>query len=243
MNADAIILARGGSKGVPGKNMRDIAGRPCIAWTIEHAQRSASITRVIVSSDDPSVLELARSMGAEAHKRKAELSTDTARVDDATRAAAEQMGITGPIAMLYGNVPVRPSNLTDRAVALLHDSGCDSVQSYTRCGKHHPWWTCRLEDGGMVAPWEGDVLNHGVFRRQDLPPAFVPDGGAAVMTNDALFLRIARVADGPHAFFGLDRRGIETLDGEVVDIDSEIDLVVADAVLRRASDGNPDAHR
>ena len=252
--ATAIILARAGSKGVPGKNTRDIAGRPCIAWTIDHAQRASSVGLVAVSSDDPRALEIATSMGALALARSPALATDTARIDDAAREAVLQLehqcgagGGTGvspvpaanqPIVILYANVPVRPAGLIDRAVELLVRTGCDSVQSYQPVGKHHPWWTARMDARtGLVRPWEGKVLNHGVFRRQDLPPAYIPDGGIIALTREALFCRIKGVRPGPHAFLGTDRRGIISPQGSVVDIDSPIDLLVADAVLRSRSMG------
>lgn len=241
MQAVAIILARAGSKGVPGKNIAPVAGRPCIAWTIEHAQRSARVGLVAVSSDDPRALDVARSMGARAIERPAALAHDTARVDDASRHAADVLGIPPadprPIVMLYANVPVRPGHLTDAAVDLLGRTRADSVQSYVRVGKFHPWWTARLGEGGRVSPWEGEVLNHGVYRRQDLPAAFVPDGGVVALTARALFEQ-AGGPPGPHAFFGLERRGIESasvaLPGEyasVIDIDEPTDLLVASAVL------------
>lgn len=232
MSALAIILARGGSKGLPGKNTAMIAGKPCIAWTIEHAQRSERIDRVVVSSDDPNALAIASGMRAETVLRPAELATDGARIDDAARHAYAAMGEPDrPLAVLYANVPVRPADLSDRAIDLLVRTGCDSVQSYCRVGKHHPWWTARLADDAHVRPWEGDVLNHGVFRRQDLPPAYVPDGGVIALTGDALMGRLG-VEDGPHAFFGRDRRGVETAEGEVADIDSRVDMLVAEAMLR-----------
>ncbi|MEZ6234116.1 MAG: hypothetical protein R3B68_07995 [Phycisphaerales bacterium] len=71
-----------------------------------------------------------------------------------------------------------------------------------------------------------------MFRRQDLPPAFIPDGAVLGVTRPALMLELPGVPDGPHAFFGLDRRGIINPEGSVVDIDSPLDLVVADAMLR-----------
>jgi CMP-N-acetylneuraminic acid synthetase len=232
--ATAIILARAGSKGVPGKNVALVAGRPCIAWTIEHAQQSRGVTTVAVSSDDPRALEVAAAMGAQVIERPPTLAHDTARIDDAARHASEVLGLRDDnhVAILYANVPVRPADLTERALALLASRGCDSVQSYARCGKHHPWWTARVGEDGRVAPWEGSVLNHGVFRRQDLPPAYVPDGGTMALRVAALMLRVSGSGDGPHAFFGRDRRGIETADGEVVDIDTRVDLLVADALLR-----------
>lgn len=238
----AIVLARAGSKGVPGKNTRDVAGRPCVAWTIDAARAARGVHRVVVSSDDPRVLTIAAAMGAMTHARPPALATDSARVDDAARdalawAERDLRDAPAPIVILYGNVPVRPADLIDRALALLIDTRCDSVQSYTSVGKVHPWWLTRLDAHGRVKPWDGDVLNHGVFRRQDLPPAFVPDGGVIALTRAALRLELPGMGDadrpGPHAFLGLDRRGVQTAEGEVIDIDTELDLIVADAVLRR----------
>lgn len=237
----AIILARAGSKGVPGKNVREVAGRPCIAWTVEHAQGSREVSRVVVSTDDARAAAVARELGAEVVERPADLASDTARVDDAARHAARALDAGRPthardavFVMLYANVPVRPAELTDRAVKLLRETGCDSVQSYQAVGKHHPWWTAVVGKGGHVRPWEGEVLNHGVFRRQDLPAAHVPDGGVIALTRAALMLEVPGVTPGPHAFFGRDRRGVINPEGSVVDIDSEIDVVVAEAVLRGA---------
>ncbi len=234
--ATAIILARAGSKGVPGKNTRPIAGKPCIAWTINHAQSAASIGRIAVSSDDPRALDIAQSMGCTPLRRSDALASDTARIDDAAREAATQLGITAstPIVILYANVPVRPPGLIDRAVELLTRTGCDSVQSYQPVGKFHPWWTARVGDDGQIRPWEGDVLNHNTFRRQDLPPAFIPDGAIITCTRCALFCEVPGVPPGPHAFFGTDRRGIINPEGSVIDIDSEMDLLIADHRLKEA---------
>ncbi len=242
-DALAIILARGGSKGLPKKNTTLVAGRPCVAWTIEAAQRAETVGTVVVSSDCEEILTLASAERARVHHRSPGLSSDTATIDDAARAAATHYeGDT--IVILYGNVPVRPDDLIDRAVRMLVESGADSVQSYAPVGKHHPWWTARVGEDGMVMPWEGGVLNHGVFRRQDLPPAYVPDGGVIALTRRALFLEIPGVQDGPHAFFGRERRGVLTGEGDVIDIDTRVDLLVADAILRErhwVHDDTPDA--
>lgn len=237
--ATAIILGRAGSKGAPGKNSRRLAGKPCIGWTIEHAQRSSGVSRIVVSTDGDDLARLARDAGAEVIRRPDALASDTATVDAAARHAVEELesrggAPIGPVVILYANVPVRPADLTDRALELLAASGCDSVQSYCAVGKHHPWWTARMDPAtGLVAPWEGETLNHGVFRRQDLPPAFVPDGGVIALRREALMLELPAVAPGPHAFFGKDRRGVTTAEGEVVDIDAEIDFLIAEASLAR----------
>lgn len=248
--AVCVILGRAGSKGVPGKNTRDIAGKPCAAWSIDAAlaaREAGHVKLVAVSSDDPTLLKLTRDRGCEAIERPADLASDRARVDDALRHAIESLdarqgaehawlrdaGETLPVVMLYANVPVRPAGCIAAAVERLWHTGADSVQTYQPVGKMHPWWTVRVDDAtGQVAPWEGDVLFHGVFRRQDLPAALVPDGAVAVMTRRALFNRVPDVAPGPHSFFGRDRRGVINPEGSVVDIDSPIDAAVADAILR-----------
>lgn len=234
-----VVLARAGSRAVPGKNVAPVAGRPCIAWTIDHALASTRVATTLVSTDDPKAAAVARAMGVAVIDRPAPLASDSARVDDAVRhsIAAHEVA-SGPVrgvVILYGNVPVRPEGLIDRAVERFLSSGCDSVQSYEPVGKHHPWWTARLEGDDMEArAWEeGAALNHGVYRRQDLPPAYIPDGGVLVVSRAALFGEIPGVPPGPHAFFGLRRAGVVNPEGSVIDIDAPIDLLVADAILAR----------
>lgn len=238
----AVVLARAGSKGAPGKNIAPVGGRPCIAWTLDAARQSTLLARTVVSSDGTHIRAVAQTLGAEVIERPADLATDLATVDAATRHAVLQVEAwegtqrpdpARPIVILYANVPVRPAGLIDRALRLMLDTGCDSVQSYTPVGKMHPWWMARVDPhAGDVRPWEGEVLNHGVFRRQDLPPCHVPDGGVLVVSRRALFMGVEGVPSGPHAFFGKARRGIINPEGSVVDIDTPMDLMVADALLR-----------
>lgn len=239
----AVTLARAGSKGLPGKNTTLVAARPCVAWTIEAALAARTVDAVLVSSDSQEVLAIGREMGATPVEREAEHASDTATVDDAVRAclrraerleppiALDERDPSACVVILYGNVPVRPSGLIDRAVELLRRTGCSSVQSYAPVGKFHPWWQARLSDDGRVTPWEGERLFNGVYRRQELPPSFVPDGGVLVVSRRALLLDEG-VAPGPHAFLGRDHRGVATEPGDVVDIDDANDLAVAEARLR-----------
>ncbi len=263
VQATAIILARAGSKGLPHKNRRMIAGKPCAQWTVEHALASASISRVIVSTDDAQLIELLRDINPAPTKtieyihRPADLAQDNTPIDAAARHAATESNISpdSPIAILYANVPVRPADLTDRAITLLTETACDSVQSYCAVDKHHPLWTCRVSEDGSVQPWQGDTRFNNIFRRQDLPPAHIPDGGVIALTHAALFRpttmqsadSAAPGATGglpasafsttlpappsPHAFLGDDHRAITTEPGDVIDIDNEIDALVAEQVL------------
>lgn len=244
--AIAIILGRHGSRGLPGKNVADIAGKPCIAWTIEHARASTHITHTIVSTDPGPIEDIASAMGISVIERPHHLADDIATIDAAARhalnAASDDPELADilNIVLLYANVPVRPHNLTDRAAETLLRTGCDSVQSYCPVGKHHPWWTVVVEPDNhqRVHPFDEGELFHGVHRRQDLPPAHVPDGGVIALTRQSLMLERTNPENtSPHAFLGRDRRGILTNHGEVIDIDDEIDRHVAEAVLMRTAQG------
>lgn len=253
LRATAIILARAGSKGLPRKNALPVAAKPCVQWTIEHARQSHHIGLVALSTDDPELLDLAANLGIATVSRPVDLAHDTATIDSAARHALTSLAASPPppthtdtralnrpdhpIVILYANVPVRPADLADRALTALAQHNADSVQSYAPVGKYHPWWTARIDPAtGTVRPWEGDVLNHNTFRRQDLPPAFIPDGGVIAVRRDALMLELPGVPSGPHAFFGRADRRHGIISGprgdEVVDIDSRLDLLVADTILR-----------
>lgn len=238
MTTLALILARAGSKGLPGKNWRPVAGRPCVLWTIDAANEAARteiVHRIALSTDGAELQKIAVEAGIDAVSRPPDLASDTATIDAAARHAVLSLNDDSidTIVILYANVPIRPAGLIERAVSLLRESRADSVQSYAPVGKHHPWWTAVVGERGEVKPWQGDALNHGVFRRQDLPPAHLPDGGVTVVTRRALFLEIDGVPPGPHAFFGRERRGIVNPEGSVVDIDSNTDLLVAEAILEQ----------
>jgi len=221
----AVVIGRAGSKGLPRKNALPVAGVPMIAHSVRFAQASRSVDRVIVSTDGAEIAAIARAEGAEVFLRPDAVSHDTATVDSAVRHAVEASGSRAEtIVILYGNVPVRPADLADRAVARLHETGADSVQSYYRVGKTHPYWMSRLDESGRVSQF----IENRIYRRQELPPLFMPDGGVIAVRRASLF----DVREGePHAFFGRDRRGIETREGDVVDVDTALDLAVAEAIL------------
>ncbi len=234
MKPTAIILARGGSKGLPAKNLRPICGRACVEWTFDAALASTRLKRVLFSSDSAQLLAIARSRNIETHIRSAALAGDMATIDAAAREALASDPLADPIVILYGNVPIRPPNLIDDALILLERTRCDSVQSVAPVGRHHPWWMARIDDHQRLTPWQGDTLNNNVFRRQDLPPAYMPDGGIIALRRDALEHRIQAVAPGPHAFLGLDRRAIINPHNSVIDIDTETDLQLASVILEAA---------
>ncbi len=227
--AIAIVIGRAGSKGLPGKNALPLGGEPMICHSIRAAQRARTVTRVVVSTDGADIAAAAAATGVTVVDRPAALATDTAPVDAAVRHAAEAAGGDEPVVViLYANVPVRPDGLVDRAVRELIATGADSVQSYARVGKHHPYWMVTLDDAGRVAPFHPNTID----RRQDLPEVLLPDGGVIAVTRAAL-LAAAATPKNPHAFLGRDRRGIRTDEDAVIDIDGPADLLRAEARLAR----------
>jgi sialic acid synthase SpsE/CMP-N-acetylneuraminic acid synthetase len=227
MKTLCVVMARAGSKGLPGKNAVLLAGKPMVAWTVEHACASRRVDRVVLSTDGEAIAAVGRGCGVEVVRRPAELASDTATVDSAVRHAVEEVEKRhGAVVILYGNVPVRPAGLVDRAVEKLISSGAESVQSVCPVGKSHPYWMKLLVGVG------GDELKayeeNRVYRRQDLPGVYQLDGGVIAVTRESLF----RVVEGePHAFLGKDRRAVVTGPGDVVDVDVAMDLEVARAVL------------
>lgn len=225
----AVIIGRAGSKGLPGKNALWLAGKPMICHTIDDALAAETVDHVIVSTDGDAIAEAAESIGVEVVRRPAALASDTATVDSAVRHAVETIQSRAAIiVILYANVPVRPDDLIDRAVRELIATGADSVQSYSDVGKHHPYWMVTLDDSHRVR----QHVPNTVYRRQDLPKLFLPDGGVIAVTRPSLFT----VVEGqPHAFLGNDRRGIISPYGSVMDVDGAIDMRVAEALLSAAN--------
>lgn len=231
--ATAVILGRAGSKGLPGKNAMRLAGRPMVQYSIEHARSAATVSRILVSTDCPHVAAAARSEGVEVIDRPADLAGDQATVDAAARHALREDD--APIAViLYANVPIRPAGLIDRAVRTLIESGADSVQSYAPVGKYHPYWEVKIDRDARVSAF----IENTVYRRQDLPPLFVPDGGVIAVRRTSLY----DVVEGqPHSFLGRDRRGIENAAGSVIDIDDRMDLLLAELILNENADSRAKA--
>ena len=221
----AVIIGRAGSKGLPGKNWRALAGKPMISHSIDDALAAETVDRVIVSTDGDPIADAAESSGVEVVRRPAALANDTATVDSAVRHAVEAVKSPATtVVILYANVPVRPDDLIDRAVRELFASQADSVQSYSDVGKHHPYWMVTLDDEHRVKPH----VPNTVYRRQDLPKLLLPDGGVIAVTRKSLL----NVVEGqPHAFLGTDRRGIVSPAGSVVDVDCAADFALAEALL------------
>ncbi|MFS8639951.1 MAG: acylneuraminate cytidylyltransferase [Symbiobacteriaceae bacterium] len=217
MGVLAVIPARGGSKGLPRKNVRLLCGRPLIAWTIEAAQRAETVDRVVVSTDDGEIAGVSRQWGAEVVWRPAEISGDTAPSEAALLHALEQLGVReGTLAFLQCTAPLMlPEDIdgTVRAAA-----GADVAFTAS------PWHGFLWQDGP-----EGPLpVGHDKVRRpmrQERQGLYREVGAVYAMGIEG-FLR-AR-----HRFFG--RTVLYPIPPErAVEIDDETDFAVAEALMTR----------
>ncbi len=237
MTVLGVILARAGSKGLPGKCVRTLLGRPLIAYAFDHARESHRLTSILISSDSAEAKTLARGVGIEVVDRPAGLATDTATVDAATRHAvttweAAHGAEVDAVALIYGNIPVRAPGVIDRAIDTLTRTGADSVRSVPRVSKQHPDWLHRLDGDRME-----QFRPNSIYRRQDLTPLYYHDGAAVAVTRDALFDAL-KTPDDHQAFLGQDRRAIVQSAQDAVDVDDAWDLRVAEAILLARTEAN-----
>ena len=228
----AIVIGRANSKGLHGKNSLNLAGTPMICHSIAHAENARCVTRIIVSTDGERIASAAKAVDVEVISRPKDLATDATPVCDVIKHAVEQASADeAVIVVLYANVPIRPDDLIDRAVDLLVATGASSVQSYSDVSKHHPYWMCSMDDDNRISPY----VENNIDRRQDLPKLYLPNGGIIVVTKASL--QAADSVSGPHAFFGSDRRGIQTPPGSVIDIDDAADFALAESILLNEPEG------
>ena len=221
------ICARGGSKGVPGKNIRPLAGRPLIAHSIDQARRSGLFDAVAVSSDSPEILDIARRFGADLLiARPAELASDTAGKLPAIRhawLAAE--AATGAryelLADLDCTAPLRRPEDIAGAVALLESSGAHSVVTGTPAHRS-PYFNLLEVTDGIVHL--SKTLDHPVLRRQDAPACYDQNASIYVWTR-------APFVDQPFEFDRTSRLYVMPR-SRSLDIDEEIDFEIVDLLWR-----------
>ena len=193
MKVLGVITARGGSKGIPGKNLKPLAGKPLLAYTVESARAADVFDRVIVSTDDGAIAEYARSLGCEVpFLRPAELARDdTAHLpvmQHAVQTMIDQGYTPDAVMILQPTSPLRrPADIRD-AVRLLERSDADSVLTVSNVPAHaHPMRMLRVsEDGSAVLFVTGEPVRRRINRRQDLPPAYLMNGSIYLFRTGVL---------------------------------------------------------
>jgi CMP-N-acetylneuraminic acid synthetase len=225
----AVIPARGGSKGVPGKNLRLLGGKPLIVHQIEAAQNASSVDEIIVSTDHEGIADAAEGAGAEVpFLRPEELAADEVPAIAAVKHAAEYFrdNHTTPeyVLCLQPTSPFNNSQSIDLASKKIRKTNCDSVVSIERVTETHPYRSYRL-DGDKIAAIDGLTVT-APNQRQDRPIVYGFTG--------AIYLRRAGLLfDWNHEDFALgdDVRAVVQSGKEAIDIDTEFHLQMARAVV------------
>lgn len=185
----AVVTARGGSKGLPGKNLRPLAGRPLIAWTIAAAQGSAGVDRLILSSDDPDIMAAAQELGCEApFRRSPELSGDAAGSIEVVLDALDRVPGFEVVVLLQPTSPLRTAADIDGALQRMASGGAPACVSVTEAPVH-PWLAYGQDSRGRLDPFAPPPPGASL-RRQDLPPAWMLNG--ALYAAEADWLRRER---------------------------------------------------
>jgi CMP-N-acetylneuraminic acid synthetase len=188
----AIVPARGGSKGLPRKNLRPLAGHPLLAWTIAAARAAASVNMVLLSTDDEEIAEVGRGLGAEVpFLRPGELARDDTPdlpvFEHALRWLERERGwLPELVVQLRPTSPFRPVGMVDEAVALLRaHAGADSLRAVTS-PTQTPYKMWRLE-GRLLAPLLGSIEEERFNApRQQLPPVYWQTGHIDVMRPETI---------------------------------------------------------
>lgn len=187
----AIIPARGGSKGLPGKNIKPMYGKPMIAYAVEAAILAKSIDRVIVSTEDEEIAKIASQYGAEIpFMRPAELASDTALAVDnyiytVNRLEKESGKTIESFVVLQPTSPLRVAEDIDGAVELFKEKNADSVISY--CKEAHPvFWHKKMDKEGRLI----DIFDNSIANRQDFPITYYPNGAVYVFSTDLIRKRL-----------------------------------------------------
>ncbi|MCK5579899.1 MAG: acylneuraminate cytidylyltransferase family protein [Candidatus Omnitrophica bacterium] len=176
----AIIPARGGSKGIPGKNIKDFAGKPLIAWTIEQAKASKLISDIYVTSDSTEILEVASQLGVKVIMRPDEISGDKASSESALVHVLDQVqGDWDLIVFLQVTSPLRKEDDIDKAITQLLEEQADSLLSLTSA-QEFIWHV----NEGVFAPFTFDF--HNRRGHQDLEPIYYENGSIYVFKPEIL---------------------------------------------------------
>jgi CMP-N,N'-diacetyllegionaminic acid synthase len=222
-----VIPARGGSKGVPGKNLRPLGGRPLLAYTADAALHARRLVRTILSTDDPAIAAAGRALGLDVpFMRPAALAADDTPMLPVLLHAVDEMSRNGftadTVVLLQPTSPLRTAAHVDAALDLLDATGADAVVTVVEVPHQFSPVSVMALDGERLRPYlPGPVVS----RRQDKPRVFARNGPAV------LAVRVATLKAG--SLYGDDCRPL-LMDAETsVDIDGPADFDYAEFLLSR----------
>ena len=230
-----VIPARGGSVGVPLKNIKLLGGKPLISYTIEAAIESKVLDRLIVSTDHDEIARVAESYGAEVpFRRPADISedveTELVLQHAVTYLETEERYAVGAVALLQPTSPFRTAETIRRCVQAYRESReADSIVTANNVEGHRPEWMLTLSEDGRVIPYATPFTVNGdpvikLVARQSLPVLFRQNGVVYVTERNLLMNR--NLVIGPNAY------AVVTDEREAIDIDTETDFLIAEALVQ-----------
>lgn len=190
MKVLAIIPARGGSKGVPGKNIKNLGGKPLIAYTIERAFESKKLSKIVLSSEDEEIINTAKNLGIEVpFVRPMELATDQAKSIDVVNHAVLELEKNNEffdaVCLLQISSPFREKGFIDKAIQKFIDENVDALISVLKVPhEFNPHWTFIPDNTGHLRISTGD--KEIITRRQDLPTSYYRDGSIYITKTDII---------------------------------------------------------
>lgn len=225
----AIVPARKGSKGLPLKNIRLLAGKPLLAWPIATARASAHVDRVIISTDDQEFADIAVRHGADApFLRPAELASDTAPSIDFILHAVDTLAGAGDhygyVVLLEPTSPLTEGTDVDAALEQLVAADADAIVGVSKLEAAHPAFAVRKSVDGAISPYASDTFGE-MPRRQDIEPLFVLDGSLYISTVGAL--RRER------GFCHTRTLGYETARHKAQEVDDLVDFICIEAIVSK----------
>lgn len=218
----AIIPARGGSKRLPKKNLLDLCGKPLIAHSIEAALKSKYISKVIVSSDDEEILNIAKEYKADFIKRPDELASDTATTFDTLKHTLENVEKYDYVVLLQPTSPLRTEKHINEAIELLEEKNADAIISVCEM-EHSPLWSNTLDENLDMSNFLRDeVLNK---RSQDLPKYYRLNGAIYICKTEKLLENKGLFVKENIYAYKMDKK-------HSVDIDEDIDFIIAKEIKK-----------
>lgn len=219
----AVIPARGGSKSIPRKNIREVAGKPLIAWTIEAAKRSKYIDRLILSSEDEEIIRIAKQWGCEVpFVRPRELAGDDAPGIDPVLHAVKMLPGYDYVVLLQPTSPLRQVDDIDGCIKFSISKKLNICLSVSDTRKS-PYWMFSLDKRGRMRPIIKGKKT--IFRRQDLPKIYAINGAVYCAKVNWITKKKSFISNETVAYVMPAERSL--------DIDSEMDLMMADILLRK----------
>lgn len=217
----AVVPARGGSKGIPKKNVKLIAGKPLIAWSIEAALNSKYIDRVIVSTDCQEIASVSREHGADVpFLRPAELASDEATSVDVVIHAVQSVDAADVVVLLQPTSPLRNSDDIDASIELFARNGEATVVSVTEA-REAPHWMFSIKGGRLERAINGD--GSIPTARQELPTYYTLNGAIYIVSRPKLFTQKTYLTPETVPF--------EMPTERSVDIDEMFDFFIAEKLL------------